>query len=268
MTIIENFLDLKNLIVSIHNSTENSVLSVRQIFDLYDLELFRKEQKDFSEKIDQLDDEALQLLREEVFSIIKNKNPKSPFGFYYGDFGNSKSRMDLSLLLLKKSIKEKENPKVCELGTCHGGHTSLWFLHNGIINPKNYFGCDIIPDYCKFLKVFGMNIIPINLVKENFVELFDHDHDVIIVTEIIEHMPNEEQGMLLLKNAMQLLKQGGDMIISYPRIVADISSDDPIGHHYQPNLNSINQTLSQNFLNIEMHFDGKREYHHLSGYKK
>jgi hypothetical protein len=80
-------------------------------------------------------------------------------------------------------------------------------------------------------------------------------------------MPNESIGLKLLENSCKLLSNEGDIIVSYPRIVRDIS-DDPIGHHYQHSLQNINKKFEQNFLKIEMNFDGSREYHHFIGYKK
>lgn len=270
MSIIETIPLLKESILSIYDGADKSVfydLSVREIFDLLSLDELRKDQHFFNEKIDSLDQESLNILRQEVINILKRQKAKSHFGFYYNDFGNSKRRMDLSLELLKKSIKDKVEPKICELGTCHGGWTSLWFLYNNAINPKKYFGCDIIPDYCRLLKIFGMDVIPVNLAKEDFVSILPKQNDLIIVTEVIEHMPNESIGLKLLENACKLLSNEGDMIVSYPRIVRDIS-DDPIGHHYQPSLQNINKKFEQNFLKVEMNFDGGREYHHFLGYKK
>jgi len=270
MSIIETISLLKESISSIYDGMDKSIFynsSPREIFNFLSLDIFRKDQVSFNEKIDSLDQESLNVLRQEVINILKQSKPKSHFGFDYNDFGNSKRRMDLSLELLKKSIKNEAEPKICELGTCHGGWTSLWFLHNNVINPQNYFGCDIIPDYCRLLKIFGMNITPINLAKEDFTSILPKQNDLVIVTEVIEHMPNENVGLHLLKYACELLSDEGDMIISYPRIVRDIS-DDPIGHQYQPNLKNINKTLESKFLKIEMNFDGGREYHHCIGYKK
>lgn len=270
MSIIETFPLLKESVMSIYDGADKSIFynsSSREIFDFSNLDIFRKDQVLFNEKIDSLDQESLNTLRQEVINILKRPKPKSHFGFYYNDFGSSKQRMDLSLELLKKSIKDKDEPKICELGTCHGGWTSLWFLHNDVINPKNYFGCDIIPDYCRLLKIFGMNITPINLAKEDFASILPKQNDLIVVTEVVEHMQNESIGLKLLENACNLLSNEGDMIVSYPRIVTEIS-DDPIGHQYQPDLKNINKKFEQKFSKIEMNFDGRREYHHFIGYKK
>jgi hypothetical protein len=128
MSIIETIPLLKESILSIYGGADKSVfydLSVREIFGLLSLDDLRKDQHFFNEKIDSLDQESLNILRQEVINILKRQKAKSHFGFYYNDFGNSKRRMDLSLELLKKPIKDKAEPKICELGTCHGGWTSL-----------------------------------------------------------------------------------------------------------------------------------------------
>jgi len=272
MSIIDTIHDLKKVISSICDSKEEFSffynLTPRQLFELSSLESFRKDQVEFASLIDSLNDNSLKILREEVFSIIKSPKKKSgnQFGFYHNNFGSSKERMKLTLELLQKSVCRNPELKICELGTNAGGWTMLWFLHNNMIDPKKYIGCDIIPDYCRLLKVFGSNILPINLAKEDPTKILEKNNDLLIITEVVEHMPDEQSGMQLLENSCNLLSPHADMIISYPRVVKDISND-PIGHHYQPILQKINERVGLKFSKIEMYFDGVREYHYFIDYK-
>lgn len=272
MSIIDTIPDLRKVISSIYDSKQEFSLlynlTPRQLFDFSNLESFRKDQIAFAKLIDSLSEDSLKILKDEVYSIIKNPKKRSgnQFGFYHNNFGSSKTRMELTLNLLKKSVSKNHDPKICELGTNAGGWTLLWFLHHNVIDPKKYTGCDIIPDYCRLLKVFGSNILPLNLAKEDPTTILEKNNDLLIITEVVEHMPDENSGIHLLENSCNLLSPHADMIVSYPRIVKDIS-DDPIGHHYQPQLKKINEIVGSKFSKIEMYFDGIREYHYFVDYK-
>ena len=94
-----------------------------------------------------------------------------------------------------------------------------------------------------------------------------HDNDVVILTEVIEHLTNKKLGIQLILDATSILAKNGTMIVSYPRDVGEISSS-PIGHQYQPDKNEINNSIHHLFSNVAMFFDGSREYHCFSGFKK
>ena len=242
------------------NKSEIYDLTSRQLFDLENLNFFRKEQEDFEKKINSLNDSDRSQLKKEAIEILSEKMKSSQFGFYYGDFGKSYHRMQTNLQLVKEALKEKKEPKICELGSNAGGWTALWFDYNGIINPKNYTACDIVPDFCRSIATLGFNCVPINFAKENIQDLLQNDYDLVVITEVIEHMPNEKSGFDLIDSGMSILKEKGSILVSYPRDVGEISSD-PLGHQYQPNKARINDRFSKYFNDVMMSYDGSREFH-------
>jgi hypothetical protein len=259
---------IDNIFSSISNDRSQTYdLSVEELFNMNDMNLFRKDHAQFQNTLLQLSVEDKLLVKNEILQAVKNYRKNSNFNFYELKFGSSKKRMELSLQLLKSATNNDNKKRVCELGSNTGEWTALWFLHNQAIDSSLYSCCDIIPEYCQLLSLFGFHAVPLNLAKENIIELMPHDNDVVILTEVIEHLTNKKLGIQLILDATTILAKNGTMIVSYPRDVGEISSS-PIGHQYQPDKNEINNSIHHLFSNVAMFFDGSREYHCFSGFKK
>lgn len=263
--IIPNFKD--TVFTSFCN--EKSYIYDKTAYDLFhldDLDFYRSEQVEFEKLLLSLSSEELESARKEAIAIYSEKRDSSPFGFYYGDFGKSLYRMKKNLEILQKALNnDAQNLKICELGCSVGGWTALWFLHKNAIKPENYTVVDIIPDYCRTLSLFGFKGVPVNLAKEKILPIFDEKYDVIIVTEVVEHMATEQIAFDLIDQAISLLNPGGSIIVSYPRNVGAIVTD-VLGHQHQPNKKRINEKFSNSFKETIMDFDGSREFHLFKGY--
>lgn len=263
--ILPNF---KNVVFDSFNEERSSLYgkNAYELFYLQNLEVYREEQHEFENKLKLIPQEDLNDIRKEAFTILSEKKPNSPFGFYYGDFGRSLQRLKKNSEILKKAFNgDTKNAKICELGSSIGSWTALWFLHNAMITPEKYRVCDIIPDYCRFLSLLGFKGTPINLAREDLLKIINEDYDIVIITEVLEHMATDKIAFNLIEQAMSLIVSGGSLVISYPRDVGRITAD-VLGHQHQPSKKAINQAFSSRFEETIVDFDGSREFHLFKGF--
>ena len=239
-------------------------MSARELFELNDMSAIRNDQTEFETKINLLSKETVLDIRHQALAILGKKVESSQFGFLYGDFGRSKMRMEKNLELLRKSHDDLKNSKICELGSSCGGWTAFWFFHQGAINPENYTVSDIIPDFCRILSIFGFKGLPLNLVKENVLEVHHTKYDVMLLTEVIEHLPSEIDGFDLIDSSIKMLNSDGSLMISFPRDARPFV-DDALGHHYQPDVKKIIGKFSSLFKETHRDYDGSREFILLKG---
>jgi len=222
-----------------------------ELVELESLSSFREDQVAFEEKMSLLCDSDRLALKNQSLDVL--------MGFYKEAYAKSRvqKRTATSLKLLTR-VASKDS-KICELGSNAGGFTSLWFYHSDAIDPKRYTVCDIVPDYCRALSMVGFKGVPINLTKESTHSILGNDYDLVVMTEIVEHMSKKE-GISLISDGISLIKEGGCIMVSYPRDVGVLGRE-TLGHHSQPDTLEINNKFSHFFKSVEMDFDGSRTYH-------
>jgi len=87
--------------------------------------------------------------------------------------------------------------------------TKFWFPH------CEYYGTDISRSYANDEHDFGLmaKFYEKDLTKLEFSDIPDHFFDVMLMTHVIEHLPN---GDLVLEQLLPKLKQSGVLYLEYP----------------------------------------------------
>ena len=86
---------IDNIFSSISNDRSQIYdLSVEELFNMNDMNLFRKDHAQFQNTLLQLSVEDKLLVKNEILQAVKNYRKNSNFNFYELKFGSSKKRME------------------------------------------------------------------------------------------------------------------------------------------------------------------------------
>jgi len=145
------------------------------------------------------DDRALYAARKEYFeepmsSIYDNKIVGIP------------ARMRIKYLL--KECGELKNKTVLDVG-CEAGHVSLLLKERG----ATVYSIDIVQEALDEFKNKDQKNDKIFLMHAERTLFTNNSFDIIIITEVLEHVINPE---IVIKEMKRLLKPGGNIIITYP----------------------------------------------------
>jgi hypothetical protein len=220
----------------------------------------------FKKRIKSLTEEDVEKIKNEVVNIPEIQALHRSI---HGPGSKSLTRVKL----VEKHVKyfancnSDEKMSVCEIGTCWGLHTIKNLIDKQIIKPTQCSGLNITLLQCYFLAIFGIDMFAANILKDDISEIIQNKQDLIIMTEVIEHMPNEKEGFRILKNAINLLKKQGSVIISYP-IDASPIVNSPGCHQYQPKLTNITNCFKDLFEITRTDSDGRIQMIIFEKYKE
>ena len=237
--------------------SEIAKMSHIDIFNLSNLSNLRSSHHDTKIKLNQISDENKKSLQSKALSYFSYSNL---LNFSLNKSGRSSGRMN-NILKIVREFDPKKQKNICEIGTDIGRFTAMWLLDQKAVDPKKYTGCDIIPESCYFLSLFDFDMYICNLAKEKPSLIMPKDQDLIILTEVIEHLPNAETGYDLIDDSLSMLSDGGSIVISYPVDVGKIETN-PMAHQYQPQKEIINKKFSEKFKSVEMIDGDKRRVYH------
>jgi hypothetical protein len=126
----------------------------------------------------------------------------------------------------------------------NGSHRNILDIGSGIQNWSHLFSSDV-----NYHTVDLRNDVGASHVGDFFTMNFDQEYDLIIATELVEHLPNTS---MFFKRSSDLLAQNGLLLISFPflfKIHADPSD------FYRFTLQGIEEKS-------KFHFDIIRHIHH------
>ena len=107
--------------------------------------------------------------------------------------------------------------KVLDIGCAHHHaerQSDPFWLHQHIkARAKNTVGLELESEECEKLRNMGYNVVCGNIEDNELADMLGRDHDVIVAGELIEHLSNPG---LFLENSYEMLKQGGQLIITTP----------------------------------------------------
>ena len=225
---------------------------------------YNKELNDFKKNIAKLDIEIHAKIVNEIsnMKIIKSTEKSS-------SSGRSVNRVKKLEEHVSFFTKKKKELKFCEVGTSHGFHTIKNLVNKKILKPQQCTGFELIPEYCYFLATYKIDMYIANFLKDDISTMIECDKDLVVITEVIEHMPNEQLGFDILSKAIKILKKGGSVIASYPFDASPITKS-PGGHQYQPILKNITDKFESLFEKVRIDDDGRRQiiiFENLKTYK-
>jgi len=111
---------------------------------------------------------------------------------------------------------------VLDVGSGDGRKMGHKILSAGWLSPINYHAIDAQLILLEKLKEWHpeVSIYHHDLLKENLTNYLPHlEFDIVFMTEIIEHMAKTKDQVKLLKQAVDLLKNSGFIMISFPENV-------------------------------------------------
>lgn len=139
--------------------------------------------------------------------------------------------------------KQKEESTYLDVGPCHG-------LHSNIIYKEYYkcsFDCyaaDILPVYLQLQTFFGIKTKFFDAQRMRLLDLYDPSSmDVVLFTEVLEHL-SVEDGIKILLDLGKILRKDGQMMISFP-VDARPFDNEPFGHIHQPDVNKVFSCLEE-----------------------
>jgi hypothetical protein len=238
--------------------TENSSISnftSLKIEDYFSNEMakYNKELNNFKKNIAKLDIETHKKIENEISNIKIIKSTEKS-----ANSGRSLNRVKKIEEQVSFFVKKKKEIKFCEVGTSHGFHTIKNLVNKKILKPEQCSGFELIPEYCYFLATYKIDMYIANFLKDDISTMIECDKDLVVITEVIEHMPNEQLGFDILSKSIKLLKKGGSVITSYPFDASPITKS-PGGHQYQPILKNITNKFKSLFEKVRIDNDGKRQ---------
>jgi 2-polyprenyl-3-methyl-5-hydroxy-6-metoxy-1,4-benzoquinol methylase len=115
-------------------------------------------------------------------------------------------------ILLKKIFKSKKyrKAKIVDLG-CGDGRLLSALKSKGYLNQKDSYGIDISEDRISYLREYLPEVKTIISDASDIKELDDNKFDVVICSQLIEHVPSED---LLIKEIKRLIKHDGLIYMS------------------------------------------------------
>ena len=187
-------------------------------------------------------------------------NPESAFGirprWTWDNFMSRLSGKNLSYL---------------DVGPCHGLHSNLiyWYNYDG---EFTYHAADILPAYLQLQVLSGVDARYFDATYMDLLDVYDEaSMDVILCTEVIEHLKTDE-ATKVLTGCLKVLRPGGKMMISFPVDAKpfDYFQGIAFGHQQQPDLTQTQTLLKELGLNDQTYtklFSGKTYQHVISGTK-
>jgi 2-polyprenyl-3-methyl-5-hydroxy-6-metoxy-1,4-benzoquinol methylase len=147
----------------------------------------------------------------------------------------------------------KRSGKYLDIGCCHGLHSNIFFKNKRSGNFE-YFSCDLLPAYLKLQMVCGIDSRMWHSRKTDISELFhDVKFDVVVCSEILEHIRDEDE-KLLLSSLSKICAPGCDVLITFPKDAkverTDLESD-PLGHIHQPKVEEVIDRLGNDFIIVD-----------------
>ena len=142
-------------------------MSSLQLYEMDNFSEIQNDLKSLKERLSEISQNNLQELQSE---ILKCLTPLNEFGFLRGDFGRSFRRMQLTLDVVR-DFNPDHDKKICELGTNSGAWTIMHFLLKGVVIPQDYTGCDLVPEFCQLLAIFGVDMYICNLAKDKLTNI-------------------------------------------------------------------------------------------------
>ena len=241
-------------------------------YDMTELDLYREEDLSkirahnqiIKKKIAKLSDHEKGVLRTHVWATLSHE--AAFFWINEEKWVESTHRNGSSPARIKhvtEKIVDSKAKKICELGVNCGAWTSLHNIYFKHVLPEDYVVCDLVPEFSHLHLSLGVDSYICNLAREKTSEIIAEKFDLIIITEVIEHLADGGEGIRLIQDALSMLNPMGSILVSYPKNVSNIVSMDshPLGHHYQPKEQWINAEFSDMFEETEMSNDGSRLYH-------
>lgn len=134
---------------------------------------------------------------------MNTKNPKCWYGDMYKDDKFAHKRIELCVDLLKPYLKR--NIKVLDIG-CYTS-AILDFLPSNI----EYYGVDFDEKALEIAENRGAKVKFVKFDEEEII--FNHQFDIIICTEVLEHLKNPYH---LMEQIKRLLNKNGTVLISLP----------------------------------------------------
>lgn len=144
--------------------------------------------------------------------------------------------------------------KLLDIGCCNGV-MSLDHMINAGFKPENTSALDGNPDQVRVIseKHPGIDAFTYDfnwIEKDQFLSQLRWDgYDMILCTELLEHLEGTKPQETTLFRGLLVLKQGGHMIISFPRITQ--LHNEMHGHRWMPNIPRILDIMSDHFESVQ-----------------
>lgn len=152
------------------------------------------------------DEQGLALFYEKYYRPLYSNGSEAAEVYFNGQIGRGK----IFIELLKKCGVFKEINKIFEIGCGAGG-----VLYPFKLEGKDVSGCDFDQDYLEFGKIgYGLNLIK----PQPSFSSSDKKYDCVIIAHVLEHVVNP---LAELKNALEVLKEGGYLLIEVPGIYSN-----------------------------------------------
>lgn len=136
-----------------------------------------------------------------------------------------------------------------DIGSCHGLHSIFIYKERDKGNFK-FHSCDLLPAYLKLHTLGGIDARMWDAKRTDLRHTFAGvQMDVILCTEVIEHLRDEEEEHLL-QAFSTLASPGAQIMITYPQDaeVEKTNFDlDPLGHRRQPEIEQVVSRLGPMF---------------------
>ena len=142
---------------------------------------------------------------------------------------------------IKHYVPDLSNKRILDLG-CGMGGMSVAFILNNI---RNVISIDLNVDYCKITKLrglkYGLQMNIVNGVAE-FIPLKDNSIDVVIMSEVIEHVDDPE---LVLNEINRILRLDGKVFIT---VVNKYTIKDP--HYHMFFINWLPKNIAEMYIKL------------------
>lgn len=206
-----------------------------------DCEIYSDQHYDFCELFSKLENsERLELQNYAVDNLIRNKWIVSNMSCTDPD-PNLRIRM-----ISERLSKYSSDAHILEVGSSHGWHGCLCYYIPKKISATLH-ACDILPTNNQLLTLLGVHSKFWDARNMRLNHIYsENQFDAVVCTEILEHMDQACQDMLLI-SASKILKPGGSLFITYPKYAGPekySENVDPLGHRRQPNQKDIIQTCA------------------------
>lgn len=193
-----------------------------------------------------------------------NSYEENTLAYYKNRFGEHTSPLTLTLEeqsrwnAIKKMISPTPSLQILDFG-CGDGRFSNLLSEYGTVT-----GVDIVPTSIKKAKKNfpAIKFLTLDCTQPNITKHFDIKYDLIISSEVIEHLLNQEQ---YIKNATQLLKPGGHLILTTPdkrwyNAFFSNKNIEPQAYEFWLSKNQLKYLVTDNNLKIITHFNFRSEW--------
>jgi len=212
--------------------------------DIDDLSIERSDLKDRIDKINDLSDSDVKILRQKHFDENVEKSINVAGGRY-------KHRAELIYTNgIKETVRSNPDAKILNVGCGEGQLNFFYWIYKNNLPLKNCSAVDAVPEYLETHALYGIDTYMVHFEKEDILEHITDKFDIIICSEVLEHISQraEDKFINFFKNA---LNEGGVILLTYPFPKDCQPFGGAFGHIRAPSSSHIENQLSSYFQSYE-----------------